>query len=220
MKKEILNNLSERLLYALELTGIKKAELARAINVQPQTIQHLCHGGVQSSRFTFELATVLGLDTKWLATGEGEPFLAHDQKYNVLSDHKKIPFFNMKQLILLAQNNNVANDQTEWMMLKTEESDVFCTCINDSSMFPLFPPNAKIFFKKIQLSKRKKIEKGSIVAAYIPIFDSILIREVVIVNNIIYLSPLNKNLFRKIEFTNDITIFGEAIECHFSIGKR
>ena len=221
MKKNTLNNLSERLLYALELTRVKKADLARAINVQPQTIQHLCHGDVQSSRFTFELATALGLNTRWLATGEGKPFFSDDPKDKLFSEYKKIPLLNIEQLALIAKSNNYTeNDKAEWVILKTEESNIFCTYINDVSMTPLFQPGAKIFFKKIDMSNRKNIKKGNIVVTYLPIFDSILIREVVIMNNHTYLSPLNKNLFKEIKLTNDVIIFGEVIECHFSISKK
>ena len=73
-----LINLSSRLNYSLQLTGTKKADLARAIGVKPQVIQFLCSSETQSSRFTFEIATALGLSTRWLATGEGEMFLADD----------------------------------------------------------------------------------------------------------------------------------------------
>ncbi|MCX7125382.1 MAG: helix-turn-helix transcriptional regulator, partial [Gammaproteobacteria bacterium] len=88
MKKIKPPTLSDRLQHALEITGMKKADLARAIDVQPQTIQHLCNGNVKSSRFTFELATVLGLNTTWLATGEGTPFLSDDPKNSFFDEYK------------------------------------------------------------------------------------------------------------------------------------
>ncbi len=69
-----MKNLSERLNHALAVTNTKKADLARAIGVKPQVIQFLCSSHTQASRFTFELATALGLNTRWLATGEGEMF--------------------------------------------------------------------------------------------------------------------------------------------------
>ncbi|MCB1826949.1 MAG: helix-turn-helix transcriptional regulator, partial [Coxiellaceae bacterium] len=73
---ENLDTLSCRLNYALELTGTRKADLARAIDVKPQVIQFLCNSKTKASRFSFEIATALGLSVRWLATGEGAMFLA------------------------------------------------------------------------------------------------------------------------------------------------
>src|SRR3990167_2043648 len=214
MKKNKFTTLSDRLLHALEITGTKKADLARAIEVQPQTIQHLCYGKVQSSRFTFELATVLGLNTKWLATGEGEPFLSDDPKHGYFNEHKIIPILNPESLIAYAKTDKYSEvNQTEWTSIKTSEMDIFCVVMNDSSMSPVFPQGAKIFFKKIS---KKNIKEGFVIA-YLPSFNSVLIREYESRSNRIYLSPKNRNLFKEIELSNDMIIFGQATECHFSL---
>ncbi len=47
MKKNKLKTLIRSVAVALEITETRKADLARAIDVQPQTIQHLCHGNVK-----------------------------------------------------------------------------------------------------------------------------------------------------------------------------
>ena len=219
--KSDLNTLSDRLLYAIELTQTKKADLARAIGIQPQTIQHLCHGDVQSSRFTFELATVLGLNTRWLATGEGEILLSDDPKNKLFDEYKKIPLLNTEQLILTAKEcDPLKLDETKWVVLKSEEQNVFCTHMSDASMLPLLPPNANIFFKKIKSISEIRAKQGSVVIAYLPDFDSVLIREIIVEHKRTYLSPQNKNLFKEIELTKNIIIFGEAIECHFSLSKK
>lgn len=215
MKKNKLKTLSDRLLYALEITETRKADLARAIDVQPQTIQHLCHGNVKSSRFTFELATALGLNTTWLATGEGQPFITDNEPKNqFFDDYKIIPVLESEQLISLARKNTFNETTTsEWAALKTKESNVFCVIMHDSSMSPSIPKGAKLFFKKLT----KKEALNGIVIAYLPSFDSILIRDYQQKNNSICLSPKNKTLFREIELPTDAVIFGLAIECQFSI---
>ena len=71
-KNSDLDTLSDRLNFAINKMGIKKAELARQIGIQPQTLQYLCDSKANASKFTFEIATVLGVDTKWLATGNGD----------------------------------------------------------------------------------------------------------------------------------------------------
>jgi phage repressor protein C with HTH and peptisase S24 domain len=221
MKTNTLNTLSDRLLYALEMTGTKKSDLARAINVQPQTIQHLCYGEVQSSRFTFELATVLGLNTRWLATGEGEMFLADDPKHKLFKEYKKIPLLNTEQLIALAKSGDLpSTDDTNWTVLKTQDTNIFCTRMSDASMLPLFQPNAQIFFKKINKASQKEIKQSDVVIVYFQAYDSLMIRQVSIEKNHIFLSPLNKNLFKDFELTDEVIIFGEAMECHFTINQK
>lgn len=214
MNKNKLKTLSDRLMYALEITGMKKADLARAIDVQPQTIQHLCHGNVKSSRFTFELATALGLDTTWLATGEGKPFISDNPKNNLFDDHKIVPILNAEQLLSIT-NKKIVDEtiSSEQTTLKTKESNVFCTIMHDTSMSPTIPKGAKLFFKKTT----KKENLSGIVIAYLPSFDSILIRDYHEKNNSVFLSPKNKTLFREIELPTDAVIFGLAIECQFSI---
>lgn len=214
MKKNKFKTLSDRLLHALEITETRKADLARAIDVQPQTIQHLCHGNVKSSRFTFELATALGLNTTWLATGEGQPFITDEPKNAFFDDYKIIPVLESEQLISLALKNTFNETITsEWAALKTKESNIFCATMHDSSMNPSIPKGAKLFFKK----PLKKDALGGIIIAYLPSFDSILIREYQLKNNSVFLSPNNKTLFREIELPMDAVIFGLAIECQFSI---
>ena len=221
MKKDKLNTLSDRLLYALEVTGAKKADLARAIDVQPQTIQHLCHGAVQSSRFTFELATALGLSTHWLATGLGEMFLADDPEHKLFKEYKKIPILDSNQLVSINNGEDLAElNVAEYSVLKTDEGNVFCTVMNDASMTPMIQAKAEVFFKRLIPISREKLKQGTIVIAYLSHFDSIIIREIIINKNTIYLSPQNKNLFKEIELNKDVSIFGEAIEYHCSIKQK
>jgi hypothetical protein len=46
-----------------------------------------------------------------------------------------------------------------------------------------------------------------------------MIRNVVEKNNLLYLSPSNKELFKEVELNEDFIILGTAIECRFIIGK-
>ncbi len=214
MKKHKLTTLSDRLVDAIEITGTKKADLARAINVQPQTIQHLCNGKVQSSRFTFEIATVLGLNTKWLATGEGEPFLSDDSKPDIFKAYKIFTVLNSESLIVFAKTGELKSENAgEQILFKTNESDAFCVLVNDASMLPFFPKGSKILFKKIN---NMQLCFG-IVIVYLPSFDAVLIRELQEKDGSIFLSPKNKTLFKEIELPKDAVIFGLAIECQFSV---
>lgn len=72
MSEANLQCLSDRLNYALEHGDTSKAELARLIGVQPQTIQYLCSTKAESSKFTFEIAHALAVNFEWLAVGRGD----------------------------------------------------------------------------------------------------------------------------------------------------
>src|SRR5580704_15114140 len=125
MKKELplLENLSDRLNYALSLTATKKADLARSISVKPQIIQFLCTSQTQSSRFTFEIATALGLSTRWLATGEGEMFVEDDPKQQFIKTYKPIPVLNndnIREVFLYKKSLNHLTIK-EWLPLKAED---------------------------------------------------------------------------------------------------
>ena len=87
-----LETLSERLCYALEMTGTKKAELSRLLNIKPQIIQFLCNSNTKSSRYTFEIATALKLNVQWLANGQGNMFIKDNFDQQFLSLYQRPPY--------------------------------------------------------------------------------------------------------------------------------
>jgi SOS-response transcriptional repressor LexA len=221
LESKNFENLSDRLNYVLEVLGTKKADLARAINVQPQTIQYLCSGNTNSSKFTFEIAAVLGINTGWLATGKGEIFLADDPKQKLLKDYKKIPFLNSEQLILKAKSQTIKEaDIKIWAVLKTVHSNVFCVAMNDSSMEPMLPNSSSIFFKEKLLVDQKNPIDSEIVVAYSKRQNTVMVREIIEIDNLFYLFPINKELFKEISFNEDFIILGNAIECQFTIERK
>lgn len=212
-----LNTLSNRLVYALELTGTRKVDLAKAIDVKPQIIQFLCDSSTRSSRFTFEIATALGLNTRWLATGEGEMFLADDPNYKLLNKYKPTPFLTNEQLLAKIQNIPTdANHQNEWVALNTKNENVFCMQIQDASMEPILPINSIVFFEEISEYNLKNLD---IALIYIPQYNSFVIREIVIEDSEIFMNPKNAELFKKASITKDMSIIGIAIECHWKIRR-
>lgn len=216
-EEEELDTLSNRLVHVLELTGTKKADLARAIKVKPQIIQFLCASSTRSSRFTFEIATVLGLNTRWLATGEGEMFLADDPKHTFLGEYKRIPVLTIEQLLLKAQNQPIDIEQHKnWSALKTDANSIFCTKSQDTAMEPLLPAQALVFFDEPPADSPKN---GDIVLIFIP-QNAIIIREISIEDSKLFMVPKNHDLFKKMQITHDTKILGIAIECHWSIKRQ
>lgn len=73
MKKEP-STFAERLKWSLEQhPDMDQSKLARAVGVEPQTIQYLASKG-QRSGHTTQIAAALGVDATWLSTGKGEPY--------------------------------------------------------------------------------------------------------------------------------------------------
>lgn len=210
-----LKNLSERLNYALELTGTKKADLARSISIKPQVIQFLCNSKTQSSRFTFEIATALGINTRWLATGEGEIFIADDPKYQILKEYVSIPLLNahnIREVFLLNKDPNIENIKT-WFPLQSQDKH-FGIKMMDTSMHPVFPKGAYLFIRK---HKFENIANFKYVFLYIKKFDMFVVREVTIDDSDILLVPQNKELFKDIIFNDEVKFLGVITDCYWRI---
>ena len=208
-----LNSLSKRLVYALEVTRTKKADLARAIDVKPQVIQFLCTSSTQSSRFTFEIAAALGLNTRWLATGEGEMLLANDPQHKLLEEYKRVPVLSHEQLTTRHKLSEIDLSQhTDWEAIKTEHLEVFSFQLPDIAMEPKIPVGTLLFFyQAIQYS----LKDEDILIAYIPEFNALVVREYIIENGKPLLIPQNKAIFHKIPLKNNIKILGVTVEWRF-----
>ena len=208
--------LSDRLSYALSLTGTKKADLARAISVKPQVIQFLCNSKTQSSRFTFEIATVLGLNTRWLATGEGEMFIADDPKQQFLKTFTRVPLLNFDLLKNFFLTNKSLDDSriNTWLPLKTNDKNSFAVQLTDASMEPIFPINSFIFISPIMPNE---ISVQKYVFAYLVKFDTFVIREIFEHSSSFFLTPKNNELFKEIEITPDVKILGIVTDCFWHV---
>lgn len=215
-KSHQLENLSDRLNYILQITGTKKADLARSIDVKPQIIQFLCSSQTQSSRFTFEIAMALGLNTRWLATGEGEMFVADDPQQLFFKSYKKIPLLTIENLRSIFLHNKPLAEQSieTWLPLKTEDENVFAITMTDSSMEPYIPSGANVFIKRII---DLNISDFSYLFTYLTKFDTFTIREKIEINSKEFLVPKNMELFKEINFDNNVNVIGVVIGCFWSL---
>lgn len=216
IESPVLDNLSDRLNYVLRLTGTKKADLARSISVQPQIIQFLCNSKTQSSRFTFEIATVLGLNTRWLATGEGAMFIADDPKQQFLTTYQSIPLLqgdSIRQAFL--HDNKLKEDSIQdWLPLKTEDKNTFAIQMTDASMEPVFPMGSYVFIKKCS---KKYLGDHKYLFSYLVKFDTFIVRELVAMESDQLLAPKNKELFKEIVISDDVEVLGVVTDCLWHI---
>ncbi|MDP3559404.1 MAG: helix-turn-helix transcriptional regulator [Legionellaceae bacterium] len=211
-------NLSDRINHALIVTGTKKADLARAIGVKPQVIQFLCNSETQSSRFTFEIATALGLNTRWLATGNGEMFLADDPSKQFLKLYEKVPLLQGEELRNFCLRGKKLDDviTNTWLPLKTPHSSIFAVKMPDASMEPYLPANSNLFILKSQDITRSAYKFAFL---YLSKFDTFIVREIILSGNSTILKPKNTELFKEVKFDHDVTMLGLVTDCFWHIGS-
>jgi hypothetical protein len=211
-----LDNLSERLVYILGLTKTKKADLARAINVKPQVIQFLCNGSTQSSRFTFEIAVALGLNTRWLATGKGAIFIADDPKKKILLEYQLVPLFNITETLKLADGLKLeAIEADAWLPYKTKKETFFAMLMPDESMQPTIPHRALIFIERLE-DGAIPVE-NDIVLIFLRQFNAMIVRKYSIHNGSAILVSTNNEIYTTTPFSKDMKIIGLVTNCSFSL---
>lgn len=68
-------DLGTRVKRMLKLKGMTQAELARIVGVKQQTISYICSEAnpAQTSRYSAQIASALGINPVWLQTGQGDP---------------------------------------------------------------------------------------------------------------------------------------------------
>lgn len=66
---------SERLRWAMERARMSQSDVARAVGVEPQSIQYLCDRTkhAQGSNFTAQIAAATNVSAYWLETGKNPP---------------------------------------------------------------------------------------------------------------------------------------------------
>ena len=73
MNKNDSNALGSRVKWAREKAKISQTELAKEVGLSQATLSDFEKGTTKTSKKIVEIAGVLGVDTTWLATGEGSP---------------------------------------------------------------------------------------------------------------------------------------------------
>lgn len=206
-----LNTFSKRLKFTMEYRGTTQAELAREININPAAIQYLLASNAKSSRFTFELANALNVNSKWLATGIGTMLPENDPKEIYWSERILIPILSEKELIDLLNNNFDVNTHPnkQWESCNKNLGNNLYAYINtDNSMQPIFSKNSLLIFDYTCMLKNQ-----AYVIAYIKSQNYLIFRKYNESNNKkLELLPINTEFYKKIEITDDIKIIGTVVE--------
>ena len=203
------DTLSHRLKYCLKLYGLSQSDLARKIGVKPQIIQYLCTKNVKSSRFTFELAEVLGVDYTWLSTGEGS---MRPAETSVVQDHKipLLTWIGLEKIIL--DIKNIQSDEYVYTTLDSS-AQVIATKMDDISMEPRFEKGTTLIFDINCVP-----HDGDFVLVKLGKANLWVFRELVSNNDSgTELLPINNSIFKKITLEPDDRIMGVLIQtiCDF-----
>lgn len=68
-----MSTLGERIEKEMNKKGLKRKDLADALNISTMAVGDLINNKTKKPRYLVEISEVLNVDVKWLQTGEGEP---------------------------------------------------------------------------------------------------------------------------------------------------
>lgn len=76
--------IKDRISYVITVSGLKKNEFAKRINISPASVSQLCAGITNPSNQTIaSICEKFGVDRIWLETGAGEPFRPVDRNEEI-----------------------------------------------------------------------------------------------------------------------------------------
>ncbi len=136
-----LQTLSERILYALEITGMTQTQLAKEINISKQAVQYLCSKPINKSKYIYDIASVLNVNLDWLSTGSGSIFTNESPEQSLFSTQQLVPVLTWDQITsTMNVDELIANNEIiEWSTASIDLSNqTFCFRLRDQSMFPKF----------------------------------------------------------------------------------
>ncbi|MDO8954344.1 MAG: LexA family transcriptional regulator [Gammaproteobacteria bacterium] len=205
--------LSDRLNYAIEATGVSKADLARAVGIKPQTIQYLCTTKAESSKFTFELAIALGINFAWLAAGKGEMLTPKKPDTHLQAIAKMVPFLSIAQIKALAIEPG-AHEHLKFeafIEVSTAVSkNTFAYILNDQSMWPRFIQGTILILDPTRLPG-----EGDFILVYLQSIDDVIFREVSTLDDKKVLLPFNKGIYKEVELKDTDVILGTLVEARW-----
>jgi SOS-response transcriptional repressor LexA len=211
--KKNLNTLSERLVHALNLLGVTKAELSRRIGVKPQAIHYLCTSNSKKSSFTYEIADALKINSLWLGSGDGSMLLEENQEEELVKSQKRTPVIDWRQVkqLISDEASNIISSSKEWLLTSLNLGENgFAFRLHDRSIYPRFDQDTLIIINPNREPKNKDF-----VVAYLKEADDIVFRQYEIENNIVYLKPINTSMYKIIEKKNEDVILGVMVEARW-----
>ncbi|WP_299262938.1 S24 family peptidase [uncultured Psychrosphaera sp.] len=143
-----MKNLGDRLLYAMAQRSISQSELARKIEVSPQSIQYICSGKAKKSGHTASIARVLGISPNWLEKGIGKMELTEENTYESDKNINQVPLISWVQAGSWSEISDIfqPSDASDFYPCpERNSSSTFALTVLGESMSPEFI-NGEIIF--------------------------------------------------------------------------
>jgi SOS-response transcriptional repressor LexA len=194
------NNLSYRLKYAMNFFSLNQSELARRIGIKPQIIQYLCSRNITHSKFTHEIADALGVDYRWLSTGEGQMITLEKSQENY-----RIPLIKWNELNSFSNSEIMPNDFIFANIANNK--NCFAVILNDNSMEPRIG-NGTI----LVLDRNFRANNNDFVLVRLAKLNNWVLRQIVQKNNEKFLVPINTQIYKTIKLENNDLIFALMVQ--------
>lgn len=200
-------NLSSRLLYALNRQKISQSELARKIGVKPQVIQYLCTGNANKSKFSYEIAIALEINPNWLIAGKGPMQDLNEIKVST-STQPKVPLLSWDGALDLKNHISNAND---YIHITTElKSQCYALRVFDTSMVPRFEIGSILI-----IDPELEPKNGDFVIAKLSEQKQPIFRQFIKNKNMLFLLPINTALYKEIEMNLKDKILGVVRQTYY-----
>lgn len=126
----------------MDITSTKQVQIARKLNVKHQTINSVLSKNIKKSKYYLPIANILGVNLKWLMTGEGEIFLKKTNGGYVSREkfvqRPGIDILKISDLIKICNEDNI-----------NKLPNVFITQMPENMKDPLIPKGSEIYIMKI-----------------------------------------------------------------------
>ena len=210
----LLTTLSARLVHALNTLNVTQAELARLVSVKPQAIHYLCSSNSKKSRFTYEIADALKINSLWLATGHGVMRLKDDLDVQLRESQQRVPVLDWKQIeFFMAQGNKMANIPThagEWVLTNSDVSpNGFAFRLQDKSMYPRFDHDTLVIINPQRTPKNKDF-----ILTYLEL-SGVIFRQYEVEKEVLLLKPINMAMYKSITIAPADLIIGVMVEARW-----
>lgn len=214
-----METLSERLTFALRELKVTQAELARQLKVKPQAINFLCKSKTLKSKMTYDIAEILGISGEWLACGIGSLKESESPDIKFMNSHNKVPLLERSYLRELVSHSKTwsithqENDDENFLLTSVNVgSRGFAIKQQDKSMYPRFDEDTILI-----INPDKQPKKFEFALVYIHSINDIVLRQIIYEDNGVILTPLNHNMFKNLNMTENDLMIGALVEARWQI---
>ncbi|WP_339057364.1 LexA family protein [Candidatus Regiella endosymbiont of Tuberolachnus salignus] len=212
------NTLNERIVLRMRDLNIKSKDLVRATGASKGTVSQWVNGGNEpSAKYVASLATILGVNEKWLL--QGGPVFNKKDGLDLLRSSKRIPLLSLQQAGAWSDimDNELSNVNT-WIETTGDTPRFsFAIRVEGDSMVQTGGSGVSLSEGAVVIvDPERRPFSGAIVAARLANSDSITIKKLIIDGPNIYLVSLNQN-YKSIQIESLKDIIGVCIRTQMEL---